>query len=117
MGHRSMTPTTTSTRTATPPHAYPGHRRSARPTISEQFHAFDTAHPWVYRELEHLVARRLASGVKRVGMKELFEALRWRHPHGVRGLNNNFTALYVRRLLDEYPQWAAAIEIRRRRTP
>ncbi|WP_219090511.1 hypothetical protein [Streptomyces sp. JJ38] len=91
------------------------HRDS--PTISEQFHAFDAQHPWVYRALEQLAAQRLAGGAKRVGMKALFEALRWRHPHGVKGLNNNYTALYARRLLAEHPQWAAAIEVRRRRSP
>ncbi|MBW1597265.1 hypothetical protein HPT28_09445 [Streptomyces sp. JJ38] len=85
--------------------------------MSEQFHAFDAQHPWVYRALEQLAAQRLAGGAKRVGMKALFEALRWRHPHGVKGLNNNYTALYARRLLAEHPQWAAAIEVRRRRSP
>ncbi|MFE9308134.1 hypothetical protein ACFYM5_10585 [Streptomyces sp. NPDC006706] len=41
-------------------------------------------------------------------MKALFEALRWRHPHGVKGLNNNYTALYARRLLAAHPEWASA---------
>ncbi len=54
-------------------------------------------------------------GAKRVGMKALFEALRQRHPHGMKGLNNNYTALYARRLLAEHPEWAPAIEVRRRR--
>ncbi|MFE0187977.1 hypothetical protein [Streptomyces sp. NPDC058989] len=76
------------------------------PTISEQFHAFDAQHPWVYRSLEQLVVQRLSDGAKRVGMKALFE-----------GLNNNYTALYARRLLAEHPEWASAIEVRRRRTP
>lgn len=87
-----------------------------RPTITEQFHAFDNAHPWVYRELERLVVQRLATGATRVGMKALIEALRWRHPHGVQGLNNNYTALYARCLLNEHPDWAHVIEIRRRRS-
>jgi hypothetical protein len=86
------------------------------PTITEQFHAFDAQHPWVYRALEQLVAQRLAAGAKRVGMKALFETLRWRHPHGVKGLNNNYTALYARRLLAAHPQWASVIEVRRRRS-
>ncbi|GAU70716.1 hypothetical protein SSP35_22_00190 [Streptomyces sp. NBRC 110611] len=75
-----------------------------RPTITEQFHDFDAQHPWVYRALEQLVAQRLAVGATRVGMKALFEALRWRHPHGVKGLNNNYTALYARRLLAAHPE-------------
>ncbi|MER6531702.1 hypothetical protein [Streptomyces sp. NPDC001508] len=91
--------------------------REVRPTITEQFHAFDAAHPWVYRALEELIIQRLTAGAPRVGLKALFEALRWRHPHGVTGLNNNYTALYARRLLAEHPGWASAIEVRRRRSP
>jgi|UPI000400BB7E MFS family permease len=77
----------------------------------------DTEHPWAYRELEWLVVQRLAAGAKRVGMKALFEALRWRHPHAVKGLNNNYTALYARSLLAEHPEWSSAIEVRRRHSP
>ncbi|MEU6231284.1 hypothetical protein [Streptomyces sp. NPDC047042] len=50
-------------------------------------------------------------------MKALFEALRWRHPRGVKGLNNSYTALYARQLIAAHPNWAAAIETRRRRSP
>ncbi|MFJ6752204.1 hypothetical protein ACIQNI_29075 [Streptomyces sp. NPDC091266] len=87
------------------------------PTITDRFRAFDAQHPWVYRALEQLIEERLARGASKVGMKALFEALRWRHPRGVTGLNNNYTALYARGLLAEHPQWAYAIEIRRRRSP
>ncbi|MFD7320623.1 hypothetical protein ACFV9D_05950 [Streptomyces sp. NPDC059875] len=87
------------------------------PTITEQFHAFDAQHPHVYRALERMTSERLAAGATRIGLKSLFETLRWRMPHGVRGLNNNFTALYARRLVAEHPEWATAFELRRRRTP
>ncbi|MDX3526324.1 hypothetical protein P1P75_07700 [Streptomyces sp. ID05-39B] len=87
------------------------------PTITEQFRAFDAQYPWIYRSLERLVEERLAAGAKRVGMKALFEALRWRQPAGVKGLNNNYTALYARRLLAAHPEWASVIEVRRRRSP
>ncbi|MBC2901117.1 hypothetical protein [Streptomyces cupreus] len=88
-----------------------------RPSFSEQFHALNAGRPWVYRALERLAVQRLATGATRGGMKALFEALRWRHPRGVKGLNNNYTALYARRLLDAHPEWACAIEVRRRRSP
>lgn len=88
-----------------------------RPTITEQFRAYDAQHPWIYRALERLVEERLAAGAERVGMKALFEALRWRRPHGVKGLNNNYTALYARRLLAAHPEWRSVIEVRRRRSP
>ncbi|WP_435058172.1 hypothetical protein [Streptomyces sp. bgisy060] len=81
-------------------------------TITEQFHAFDAHNPHVYSALERLAARRLAAGATRVGVKDLFEDLR---RDGVVGLNNNFTALYARRLVDDHPRWAGAFELRRRR--
>ncbi|MFD8811331.1 hypothetical protein ACFV23_07550 [Streptomyces sp. NPDC059627] len=90
------------------------HRATGR-TLTEQFHAFDARNPHVYRALERLAVRRLAAGTTRVSLKDLFEDLRRQLPHGVAGLNNNYTALYARRLIAEHPHWAAAFELRRRR--
>ncbi|MGA5169663.1 MULTISPECIES: hypothetical protein [Streptomyces] len=89
------------------------HRPSGR-TITEQFHAFDARHPHVYRALERMAARRLAAGATRVSLKDLFEDLRRQLPYGP-GLNDNFTALYARRLIAAHPHWASAFELRRRR--
>ncbi|MFF2941285.1 hypothetical protein ACFVSQ_15730 [Streptomyces niveus] len=86
-------------------------------TLAEQFEDFDREHPWVYAALERLAAERLTAGATRIGMKALFEALRWRHPHGMKGLNNNYTAFYARQLLAAHPEWTPVIELRRRRTP
>ncbi|WP_406161692.1 hypothetical protein [Streptomyces canus] len=90
------------------------HRTTGR-TIAEQFHAFDAHNPHVYRALERMAARRLATGATRVSLKDLFEGLSCQLPHGVAGLNNNYTAPYARRLISEHPHWAAAFELRRRR--
>ncbi|MCZ4101314.1 hypothetical protein G3I60_40075 [Streptomyces sp. SID13666] len=90
------------------------HRVRGR-TITEQFHAFHARHPHVYYALERMTARQLATGATRVGLKDLFEDLRRQLPHGVAGLNNNFTALYARQLIAAHPQWATAFELRRRR--
>ncbi|MEU9189195.1 hypothetical protein AB0D14_32565 [Streptomyces sp. NPDC048484] len=97
------------------PTAVPGTNRASGRTITEQFHAFDAHHPHVYRALEHMAARRLTEGTPRVSLKNLFEDLRRQLPNGVAGLDNNFTALYARRLLDDHPHWADAFELRRRR--
>ncbi|MEV6421606.1 hypothetical protein [Streptomyces sp. NPDC051662] len=91
-------------------------RATGRPTITEQFLAFDEENPWVYRTLERLVAERLAAGATRIGVKALFEALRWQMPLGVSGLNNSFTSLYARKLIESNPQWTSVFELRRRRT-
>ncbi|MFF8786746.1 hypothetical protein [Streptomyces sp. NPDC015125] len=84
-------------------------------TIDEEFLAFDEQHPLIYQTLESLVAERLDAGATRIGVKALFEVLRWRIPHRVPGLNNNFTALYARKLIERNPNWAHAFELRRRR--
>ncbi|MFF6772758.1 hypothetical protein ACFY8W_04255 [Streptomyces sp. NPDC012637] len=98
------------------PPAHPPANRASGRTITEQFHAFDARNPHVYRALERMAARRLAAGATRVGLKNLFEDLRRQLPNGVVGLNNNFTALYARRLIAAHPEWATAFELRRRRT-
>jgi hypothetical protein len=95
----------------------PSWRAGSRPTLTDRFLAFDAEHPYVYRALERLTADRLAASATRVGLKALFEDLRWQLPAGVRGLNNSFTALYARKLIEDHPDWASASELRRRRTP
>ncbi|MGW0711740.1 hypothetical protein ACWD4G_38280 [Streptomyces sp. NPDC002643] len=108
-------------RTLATPYARPVDRPSlragARPTLTDRFLAFDAEHPYVYRVLERLTADGIAAGATRVGLKALFEDLRWQLPVGVRGLNNFLTALYARKLIEDHPQWASAFELRRRRTP
>ncbi|MEU4486648.1 hypothetical protein AB0H94_17475 [Streptomyces purpurascens] len=90
------------------------HRATGR-TVTEQFHAFDAHNPHVYRALERMAIRRLAAGATWVSFKALFKDLRRQLPHGVAGLNNNYTSLYARRLINEHPYWASAFELRRRR--
>lgn len=97
------------------PFAVLGSHRATGRSITDQFRAFDAHNPHVYRALERMAARRLAAGATRVSLKDLFEDLRRQLPYGVAGLNNNFTALYSRRLIDDHPHWARAFELRRRR--
>jgi hypothetical protein len=92
-----------------------GVNRASRRTITQQFHAFDAQNPHVYRALERMAARRLATDATRISLKDLFEDLRRQLPYGVAGLDNNYTALYARRLIAEHPRWASAFELRRRR--
>ncbi|MFB8127050.1 hypothetical protein ACFVG1_11985 [Streptomyces bacillaris] len=89
--------------------------RTSGRTITERFHAFDARNPHVYRALERMAARRLATGATRISLKDLFEDLRRQLPYGVPGLNNNYTALYARQLIAAHPHWASAFELRRRR--
>ncbi|MGW2137658.1 hypothetical protein ACWCW2_16815 [Streptomyces sp. NPDC001773] len=97
------------------PAAVLGSHRATGRSLTEQFHAFDANNPHVFSALVRMAARRLAAGATRVSLKDLFEDLRRQLPHGVVGLNNNYTALYARLLIDEHPHWADAFELRRRR--
>ncbi|MFJ6574022.1 hypothetical protein ACIQNU_42165 [Streptomyces sp. NPDC091292] len=102
------------TRDALPMLAQP-HRNA--PTISEQFGTLYAQHSWIYATLEQLIVQPPSAGAERVGTKSLFETLRRRHPQGVKGLNNNYTALYSRMLLAAPPEWASVLEARLRRRP
>lgn len=84
-------------------------------TIDAAFQAFHEANPHVYEELRMLALRARRAGSERIGMKMLFEVVRWRHTLRTQGddfkLNNNFTSRYARMLMQE-PELADAFEIR-----
>lgn len=87
-------------------------------TIDEAFEEFHGNNPHVYRNLRHLAFQALRSGRKKMGMKFLFERLRWeyfvRTNHGSDefALNNNFTSRYARLLMEEEPDLAGIFETR-----
>jgi hypothetical protein len=86
--------------------------------VSSTFDAFHDANPWVYRALERLAADWIARGNTRIGVKGLFEVLRWHYGRAgvAQGqpmrLNNNLTSRYARLLLDAHPDWSGVIETR-----
>lgn len=85
-------------------------------TIQQRFEQWHALNPWVYTALEHLVEDWLAMGHTRVGIKQLFEVLRWNYGRKTVGdtfkVNNDFTSRYARMLVADHPEWAEAIEIR-----
>lgn len=86
--------------------------------IAERFALFHEANPHVAHALEALAGQWLARH-SRVGMKALFERLRWESGIATVGdayrLNNDFTSHYARLLIERRPEWADAIETRRLR--
>jgi hypothetical protein len=90
-----------------------------RDRIQETFERFDAAHPEVYALFTRAARDLVDSGRKRIGAKNIFEHIRWETRVGALAserpykINNNFPARYVRKLLDEYPELAPFIEIRR----
>lgn len=93
--------------------------RTSSKSIDEKFHAFHAAHPEVYDELVELARCGVAAGQRRLGMKQLFEVLRWHRT--LRGLpaegetfklNNNYTSRYARLVMTLEPDLAKAFETR-----
>ena len=79
-------------------------------SIAERFERFDAANPHVYRALVRLARQLVERGHKRLGIKMLFEVLRWRSMLQTtdtdrRGfkLSNDFTSHYARQIMDREP--------------
>lgn len=88
-------------------------------SIEQRFELFHAANPHVADALEALADQWLSHGHARLGVKALFERLRWESGIQTAGdayrLNNDFTALYARLLITRHPDWADAIQTRDRR--
>lgn len=88
-------------------------------SISERFQAFHSENPHVYWALRQLALDMYGRGVRRYSMKGLFEILRWQYALRTKGeefkLNNNYTALYARLLMQQEPELKDFFEVRERR--
>jgi hypothetical protein len=95
-------------------------RARAQPTLDERFEDFHATHPWVLEALEDVTTRWIKAGGGRIGVKALFEQLRWERATTHSGeplhLNNNFTSRYARLLCERHPEWCEVFELRRLRT-
>lgn len=86
--------------------------------IEVAFLEFHHNNPQVYFELRSLAREWKNAGHSKVGMKMLFEVLRWqRGLAGVRDLdgfklNNNFTSRYARLLMGNEPELAHFFDVR-----
>lgn len=90
-----------------------------RKSIEERCSDFDREHPEVYAEIKRLALQALADGRKRIGIGFLAELARWNLTTGARDgkgykLNNDFRAVWVRRLVVEEPQIASMFTTRER---
>ena len=87
-------------------------------SLQERYEAWRDANPWVLDVVETLVARWLAAGHRRVGIKQVWEVVRWQYgtTTGDRfKANNNWTSRVARDLIERRPEWAGAIEVRQLR--
>lgn len=87
-------------------------------TIQERFEAFHALNPWVLTALERLTTDYLETGHQRIGIRMLWEVLRWQYnrvtkdPSSTFKVNDHYHSRYVRLLLDLHPEWADAFHTR-----
>lgn len=90
-----------------------------KPSIMDKFEKFHRENPHIYAALRLMSIQLEEAGFQRWSMKGLFEALRYQQALKTRGesfkLNNNYTALYARLLMDNEPRLEGFFEIRQRR--
>ena len=90
--------------------------RSSNLTIDEAFAEFHEKNPHVYRNLRHLALQAVQSGRKKLGIRLLWERLRWeylvRTVHKDYNMNNNFRSRYARLLMANEPALNGAFETR-----
>jgi hypothetical protein len=86
-------------------------------TIEQRYAEFNARNPHVFTQLETLARAAFNIGRRRIGIKHLFEVLRWNHYFNTRGekwkLNNNYTSLYARDLLAKHPEWKGLFQTRK----
>jgi hypothetical protein len=91
-------------------------------SIQEQFQKFHELNPWVYRTLVKMTRDLVGRGRKRIGMKMLFEVLRWQwamstsDPSSDFKLNNNYHSRYARLIMTNERGLEDAFETRHLRT-
>lgn len=84
-------------------------------TIQQRWEAWSSANPWVMDEVERLADQWLAAGHTRIGLKQIWEVIRY--GYGVTTgdqfkANNDFTSRAGRALAERRPDLADAIEFR-----
>lgn len=85
-------------------------------SIEERFLSFHARHPEVYDELVRLARQVIAAGRRRIGIRLLWERMRWTF-YIERGrddfkMNDHFHSRYARMLMEREPDLAGLFETR-----
>ncbi len=89
-------------------------------TIDARFRAFHAANPQVYTELVKLARHGVAQGNDRLGIRNLWEVMRWNLTVVVRSadgfkLNDHYHSRYARLIMEREVGLAEVFELRRLR--
>lgn len=87
-------------------------------TLDQRFAEFHQANPHVYARLVEMARALKNRGHRRVGIKMLFEVIRWEElivtddPSSEFNLNNSYSSRYARLVMAENPDLAGLFETR-----
>lgn len=87
-------------------------------SIEDAFNEFHALNPHVYRNLRALALTAARGGRRRLGIRLLWERLRWEYfmktsrPEGEFMLNDHYHSRYARMLMDKEPELAGMFEVR-----
>ncbi len=86
----------------------------------KRFLTFHREHPEVYYELLRLLLQARASGAEKIGIRVLWEVMRWNDViigSKARGLklNDHFTSFYARMIAERNPELAGMLSYRTHR--
>lgn len=91
---------------------------SGEVTPAEKFEEFNRLNPQVYIALESMTRELVNRGRGKIGIKMLFEVLRWNYymntddPNSDFKINNNYAPYYARLILERHPEWDGIFELR-----
>jgi len=84
--------------------------------VLDRFNSFHLANPHIYHEFKRLAYKMKATGRQRYSARTIMEVLRWHYDLKTTGdvfeLNDNFTPIYVRLLLQQHPEFINFFELR-----
>ena len=87
-------------------------------TPAERFEQFHQRNPQVYSALVSMTAELVNRGRRKIGIKMLFEVLRWNYymetddPNSDFKINNNYAPYYARLIIADHPEWENVFELR-----
>jgi hypothetical protein len=90
-------------------------------TIQQQFEEFHARNPEVLRLLEHFTQQAVDRGRKKLGIRMLWERVRWEVMLSTEDVNSDYKindhyhSRYVRLLIKIHPEWETLFELRKLR--
>lgn len=85
---------------------------------ADKFEEFHRLNPQVFVALESMTREMVNRGRGKIGIKMLFEVLRWNYymntsdPNSDFKINNNYAPYYARLILERHPEWDGIFELR-----